>query len=84
MDLAQIRVPRKERTLVNASQARLPLITWTCALLALAAAWGAMLTGSPWNILLVLLAVLGIVAATATFAIWFSRMRAERDQDEDD
>jgi heme/copper-type cytochrome/quinol oxidase subunit 2 len=67
---------------VNASPTRLPIIAWTCALLALAAAWGAMITDTPWNILLVLLAVLGIVAATATFAIWFARVKAEADQDE--
>jgi uncharacterized membrane protein YdfJ with MMPL/SSD domain len=52
-------------------------------LLALAAAWGAMITDTPWNILLLLLAVLGIVATTATFAIWYARVKAEADQDED-
>lgn len=51
-------------------------------MLTLLAAWGALITKSPWNILLVLLAVLGILAATATLTLWFSRVKAEANQDE--
>jgi|GEM_PF-3326289 len=56
-------------------------MSWTSALLAIAASWGAPLTDSPWNILLVIFAIACIMMATATFAIWFTRMKAERDQD---
>lgn len=67
---------------MNSSRVKLPMIAWTTALLAVASAWGATFADSPWDILLVILAVLGIMAATATFAIWFSRIKAEQDDDQ--
>ena len=61
---------------------RLPIMAWTFALLTLLAAWGALITHAPWNILLVLLSVLGILTTIASVAMWLSRMKAEAHQDE--
>ena len=67
---------------MNASRSRLPMIAWTTSLLAVAAAWGATVTDSPWDILLVILAVLGIMAAAASIAILVARIKAESGDDE--
>lgn len=71
---------------MNASRMRLPMIAWIVALLTVASAWGATFTERPWNIVLIILAIIGISITIGTIGYWFSRTRLEMDaaEHEDD
>ena len=62
---------------MTGSRSRLPMISSVLALLAVAAAWGATFTDRPWDIVLIIVAIVSISVTTGTLGYWISRTRAE-------
>ncbi|HWV23605.1 MAG TPA: hypothetical protein VNZ58_05405 [Thermomicrobiales bacterium] len=66
---------------MDASRIRLAMIAWIAALFTLAAAWGSTFTRQPWNIVLIIAAIVGISVTTGTLGYLVSVLRAEAKDD---
>lgn len=62
---------------MSASRIRLAMIAWVAALFTLASAWGATFAERPWNIVLVIAAIIGISVTTGTLGYLVTQARAE-------
>ena len=68
---------------MNASRIRLAMIAEVAAVFTLAAVWGATFTHHPWDIVLIIVTIVGIAVTTGTIGYLVTVLRAEaknRDQ----
>lgn len=67
---------------MDASRLRLAMVAWVAALLTLASAWGATFAASPWNVVLLITAIVGIALTIGALGYLVSVLRAENTRDE--
>lgn len=56
---------------------RLPMISTVLAILAVACAWGATFASRPWDIVLVIIALVAVATTTGTIGYWVTRARMD-------